>query len=72
MQILLHALVIVGVMVGGDLIANGGAETRKLVADIDVDAIWSRARLQTYHTTAGVRREAGQAHPRLSFVGLSP
>jgi hypothetical protein len=72
MQILLHALVIVGVMAGGDLIANGGAETRRLVAEIDVDVVWNRAKLQNYHTTAEVRREAGQAHPRLSLVGLSP
>jgi hypothetical protein len=72
MQILIHALVIVTVMLGSDLIANGGEETRKLVAGIDIETVWNHAKLGNYHATAGLKQGAVDARPQLSIAGLAP
>jgi hypothetical protein len=70
MKLLFHAFLIAAVFIGADIYANGGNESRKVLADLNLRGAMQAAKLQTYSTTASLRQQVYVDRPQLTTLKL--
>ena len=70
MRFLMHTIVIAGVFLGSDHVANEGSETARLVREMQLGAIWNDVKTQNYHVAAQLRREAYTYRPGLVLARI--
>jgi hypothetical protein len=71
MRIVFHVVVVFGVLLGSDLIANEGAETQKLVQGLNLSSMWNRVKVQNYQATATLKQKVYTASPQLSLAKMA-
>jgi hypothetical protein len=70
MRLLFHVLVVFGVLIGSDLIANEGAQTQKLVQGFSLSAMWNSVKVQNYQATATLKQKVYTSKPQLSLARM--
>ncbi len=70
MRFLMHAIVIAGFFLGSDHVANDGAETARLIREMQLRALWNDVKMQNYHVAAELRREVYTYRPGLVLARI--
>ena len=70
MKLLVHAIVIAAVMLGGDLIANDGRETEQLAHQLQPGNMLHDAKLRQYQVGAAIQGQVYFARPQLVFAKI--
>ena len=71
MRFLMHTIVIAGVFLGSDHVANDGAETARLLREMQLRNVWNNVKMQNYHVAAQLREEAYSYRPSLVLARLN-
>ncbi len=71
MRFLMHTIVIAGFFLGSDHFANDGAETARLIREMQFSAVWNGVKMQNYHVAAQLRREVYTYRPGLVLARVN-
>jgi hypothetical protein len=70
MKLLFHAILVAAVFVSADFYANGGSESRKVLAELNLRGAMQDAKLTTYSATASLRQQVYANRPQLTALKL--
>jgi hypothetical protein len=70
MKFLFHVLFIATFLIGSDFVANGGAETAKVIRGMELQALWNDVKVQHYQVAAGISQDAHTYQPDLAIARL--